>query len=58
MITNEYLVKWYLFWDVLTENRTDGAMVRATMFLRAGECVAPHPIPLPGGEGNATPMRC
>ena len=28
VITNEYLVKWYLFWDALTKNRTDGALVR------------------------------
>lgn len=27
-LTNEYLVKWYLFWDALTRNRTDGALVR------------------------------
>jgi EpsI family protein len=27
-LTNEYMVKWYLFWDALTENRTDGALVR------------------------------
>ncbi len=27
-ITNEYLVKWYLFWDSLTRRRTDGALVR------------------------------
>ncbi len=27
-LTNEYLVKWYIFWDSLTKNRTDGAMVR------------------------------
>lgn len=27
-ITNEYLVKWYIFWDSLTQNRSDGAMVR------------------------------
>jgi exosortase D (VPLPA-CTERM-specific) len=27
-ITNEYLVKWYIFWDALTRNRTDGALVR------------------------------
>jgi EpsI family protein len=29
-ITNEYLVKWYIFWDALTRNRTDGALVRLT----------------------------
>ena len=28
VITNEYAAKWYLFWDAMTENRTDGALVR------------------------------
>ncbi len=28
IMTNEYFVKWYLFWDALTKNRTDGALVR------------------------------
>jgi len=28
VITNEFAVKWYLFWDALTTHRTDGAMVR------------------------------
>jgi exosortase D (VPLPA-CTERM-specific) len=28
IITNEFAVKWYLFWDALTLHRTDGAMVR------------------------------
>jgi exosortase D (VPLPA-CTERM-specific) len=27
-ITNEYQAKWYLFWDGLTKNRTDGALIR------------------------------
>jgi exosortase D (VPLPA-CTERM-specific) len=30
IITNEYLVKWYIFWDALTRNRTDGALIRLT----------------------------
>ena len=30
IITSEYMVKWYLFWDALTRNRTDGALVRIT----------------------------
>jgi EpsI family protein len=30
-LTNEYLVKWYIFWDALTRNRTDGALVRLTI---------------------------
>jgi exosortase D (VPLPA-CTERM-specific) len=33
IITNEYLVKWYLFWDALTRNRTDGALVRLVTFI-------------------------
>jgi exosortase D (VPLPA-CTERM-specific) len=36
-ITNEYLVKFYLFWDALTRHRTDGALVRLTTVLRPGE---------------------
>ncbi|MCC5794931.1 MAG: VPLPA-CTERM-specific exosortase XrtD [Chromatiales bacterium] len=27
-VTNEYAMKWYIFWDGLTRNRTDGALVR------------------------------
>ena len=30
VITNEYLVKWYLFTDAVMRNRTDGALVRLT----------------------------
>ena len=32
-ITNEYLVKWYIFWDSLTQNRTDGALVRLVTYV-------------------------
>jgi exosortase D (VPLPA-CTERM-specific) len=28
VITNEFAVKWYLFWDAVTRHRTDGALVR------------------------------
>ncbi len=31
--TNEYMVKWFIFWDALTQNRTDGALVRVTTFV-------------------------
>jgi exosortase D (VPLPA-CTERM-specific) len=27
-ITNEYMAKWYIFWDSLTRSRSDGALVR------------------------------
>jgi exosortase D (VPLPA-CTERM-specific) len=30
---NEYLVRWYIFWDALTKNRTDGALVRVTTYV-------------------------
>ncbi|ARN76338.1 hypothetical protein BST96_08185 [Oceanicoccus sagamiensis] len=30
-VTNEYLAKWFIFWDSLTMNRTDGALVRVTV---------------------------
>jgi exosortase D (VPLPA-CTERM-specific) len=36
VIDNEFAVKWYLFWDALTEHRTDGALVRIITPLAAG----------------------
>jgi exosortase D (VPLPA-CTERM-specific) len=33
VITNEFVVKWYLFWDALTRHRADGAMVRLIVAL-------------------------
>ena len=40
IITNEYMVKWFLFWDSLTRSRTDGALVRLTAFVAPGEDIA------------------
>ncbi|MES9940602.1 MAG: VPLPA-CTERM-specific exosortase XrtD [Candidatus Thiodiazotropha sp. 6PLUC2] len=37
VITNEWLVKWYLFLDGLTKQRTDGALVRLTVSIGDGE---------------------
>ncbi len=31
MVTNEYLNRWYIFWDSLTRGRSDGALVRFSM---------------------------
>lgn len=42
VITNEYLAKWYIFWDSLIKNRTDGALVRITV-----------PVPEVGGVKQA-----
>ena len=36
MITNEFAVKWFLFWDALTRHRTDGALVRLITPMRHG----------------------
>jgi EpsI family protein len=36
VITSEYLVKWYLLWDSIGRNRTDGALVRVTVPVPAG----------------------
>ncbi|HEX4674101.1 MAG TPA: VPLPA-CTERM-specific exosortase XrtD [Steroidobacteraceae bacterium] len=35
-VTNEYLARWYLFWDAFTRHRTDGALVRFIVALPAG----------------------
>lgn len=45
IVTNEYLVKAWLFWDALTKQRTDGALIRL---------VAPV---LPGEDDAATDQR-
>ncbi len=37
IITNEYLMKWYLFWDSVTKSRTDGALIRLTTVLKPGQ---------------------
>ena len=39
-VTNEWLVKWYLFWDAMTRNRTDGALVRLTALVPPGSELA------------------
>jgi exosortase D (VPLPA-CTERM-specific) len=33
VITNEYMMKWYLFYDALTRSRTDGALMRLTTII-------------------------
>jgi exosortase D (VPLPA-CTERM-specific) len=42
VVTNEYLVKWYLLIDSIARHRTDGALVRVIV-----------PIPLGGSEAEA-----
>lgn len=33
IITNEFAVKWYIFWDAVSRHRTDGAMIRLMIAL-------------------------
>lgn len=40
VVTNEYLMKWYLFWDSATLNRTDGALLRLTTVLKPGQDIS------------------
>jgi exosortase D (VPLPA-CTERM-specific) len=39
IVTNEFAVKWYLFWDALTLHRTDGALIRLIIELPRGSSV-------------------
>jgi EpsI family protein len=40
IVTNEYLVKWYLVWDTVSRGRTDGALVRIASAVGPGETEA------------------
>jgi len=37
ILSNEYMVKMYLFWDALSRGRTDGALVRIASLVGPGE---------------------
>ena len=37
ILSNEYLVKLYLFWDAVFRGRTDGALVRIASLVGPGE---------------------
>lgn len=55
-ITNEYLVKWYIFWDALTRSRTDGSLVRLIVPLREGGDVAQMDQALARFAGRLAPV--
>lgn len=48
VVTNEYLVKWYLLVDALTRRRTDGALVRL---------IVPAPTTMAAGEADQRLQR-
>ena len=37
LVTNEYMMKWWLFWDSMNQHRTDGALMRLTTVLKPGQ---------------------
>ena len=40
IVTNEWMVKWYLLIDSITKSRTDGALVRLTTMVPPGEDIS------------------
>lgn len=55
-ITSEYLVKFFLFWDSLTRHRADGALVRLTSEVHAGESESVVDERLQTMAGLVTPL--
>ncbi len=39
ILNNEFIIKWYLFWDALTQHRTDGGLIRIVTLLKPSETV-------------------
>jgi exosortase D (VPLPA-CTERM-specific) len=56
ILTNEYLVKFYLFWDALIKNRTDGALVRLTAPVPKGGSDADVDRPLVEFANEVNPL--
>ncbi|MEW7985090.1 MAG: VPLPA-CTERM-specific exosortase XrtD [Candidatus Thiodiazotropha endolucinida] len=56
VMTNEWLVKWYLFLDGLTKRRTDGALVRLTTSIGVGEEWADGDKRLMNFSGKVVPL--
>ncbi len=55
-ISNEWMVKWYMFWDALTRNRTDGALVRLTAFIQPGQSIEDADRRLQGFAKEVVPL--
>lgn len=56
VLTSEYAVKWYIFWDALTRNRTDGALVRLITPQRPGQDIAELDRVLSQFAGQVVPL--
>jgi exosortase D (VPLPA-CTERM-specific) len=55
VIDNEFVVKWFLFWDALTRHRTDGAMIRVIAPLPPATGVADADSRMTGFIGKFAP---
>jgi exosortase D (VPLPA-CTERM-specific) len=55
VITNEYVVKWFLMRDALLRKRSDGALVRLTLPLRLGQSAAEADAELAGFAAAVAP---
>lgn len=55
VISNEYLVKWFIFWDALTKNRTDGALVRVIAPVNGDQPIAHVDAELTNFIGKVAP---
>jgi exosortase D (VPLPA-CTERM-specific) len=56
IITNEFSVKWYLFWDAVTRHRTDGALVRISAMVPAGTAESEADRQLTGFAASLAPQ--
>ncbi|MCK4378731.1 MAG: EpsI family protein, partial [Deltaproteobacteria bacterium] len=56
ILTNAYQLKIFAFWDALTKQRTDGALVRLITPIAAGETLADADARLQGFMGLLLPV--
>ena len=56
MLTNAWELKWYNFWDALTRQRTDGALVRLITPVYPGEEIADADTRLVGFTREIVPV--
>ena len=56
IVTNEYFVKWFVFWDALTKNRTDGALVRLIVSSHPGQDIEELDRVLSDFAGDISPL--
>ena len=56
VVTGEYEVKWYLFWDALVRHRTDGSLVRLIVAIPPGSAEAEADQRLTDFAGRIAPI--